>query len=481
MPNVSRKNEDSFHPVSKATPSKGVLVLGAFMSVTITPVAGIVGALLIAPIKGIWAKANLSIVEYQLAKNPDLRNRVVSCGTLPPNDTAAQRFRELMMSKYRFKDSVQESKEIFTASLLAMIPFIGTFAVGAFFISRKSDLFERSVQSLETVAKGQKCFVQSVFFPLQGGAIEETHEDTSGALINFKVNRGDDEKGNKIETSLNALIIKPNKQVEDELDYTKDEPDYTKPTMVLFHSNASTIYSEMMTERTSFYTKMGMNVVLASMAGYPSSGDKETRTSEISVYQDANAIIEYLKSKGAQNVGVHGVSIGGALAFAAAELHPDVVKLVVADQTFSEARDVGVNLVKNKTKYVPGAIVRDALAGGFPVGEVVPGVKLRDGSVYKTDGLNNASKAAKLRESGCELYAIKTKYDEFMGSKGDAATGYTENFSDILNRERYGAKANEHPVLEILGTHCDWLNEGSKKQTAGLRNQVQKSLFPEKK
>lgn len=228
----------------------------------------------------------------------------------------------------------------------------------------------------------------------------------------------------------------------------------SKPTVVIFHSNA--VIASEMDDQARTYVDEGFNVVTVTMGGYPGS-DEATQTSEASTYQDAHAVMNYLKSQGVKNVIVHGTSIGGSLAFAAAELHPDIVKMVIADQTFDRAKNVAANIIENIDHgfVMPSSFVRGIAGAAFPIGEVVPGVQTLDGKPYVTDGLNNVKKAASIQ---AEIIAIKSNCDAFMGRVGNGKKGYRENFADDLMRARYPQEILEGHLIQFKGEHCDWLD-----------------------
>ena len=176
-------------------------------------------------------------------------------------------------------------------------------------------------------------------------------------------------------------------------DPTNPDPDITtkvdksKPTMVVFHGNGGT--GDDMCQTANYYKELGWNVVTVTMGGYPGS-DEGLRTTEATTIQDTKAVLDHLKKEhGVTTIGVHGYSIGGSLAINATRLSPDV-KLVVADRTFTTARNVGGNLVRNlfgivSKKVAPEGATKSVVGTVFPKGKSVPGVS----EGIKTNGLNN--------------------------------------------------------------------------------------------
>ncbi len=341
---------------------------------------------------------------------------------------------------------------------------------------------------MQAIVSGQTILLQGMLYPIRGQTmaqrkanpgykeILEWHENNLRKLkaetIEIPVNRGD------AQGSLAAMLI----PVENE-----EKFDPNKPAMILFHGNGMTM--EGMSAHAELYCKLGFNVMILTMGGYPGS-DPKVRTSEISTYQDAHAAIVYLKQKGVKDIGVHGTSIGGTLAFAAAEIHPEVVKFVVADQTLGSARDVAANVTRNITMgMAPASLIRGAVGGAFPAGKVVPGVIGPDGKPYVTDGLNNIRKAAVLREraengkENCEIFAIKSERDFLMGRKGNQDGGFEENFADDLILARYGELQPEK-IHAFKRGHMDWyhhyinLNDKNALQNLSLSKSLMKVFFP---
>ncbi len=250
--------------------------------------------------------------------------------------------------------------------------------------------------------------------------------------------------------------------------------DPTQPVVVLFHPNASTCKN--MHKHVKTYVDNGYQALTVTMGGYPDS-DHEINTSEISSCQDANAVIEYLKSLGAKNIIVHGTSIGGTLAFAAAELHPETIKVVIADQTFSKIDKVATNLIKNHLGILtPTPIIKSLVNREFPKNKIVPGV-FKNGVPYTTDGLNNARKASVIQS---ELLIIKSKDDFMMGVKGKHSADPSANLADELIDQRYHSieEAN-NKVFEIEGDHCTWFTDSIKEMQ--FVTHLQRILHPKSK
>jgi len=105
------------------------------------------------------------------------------------------------------------------------------------------------------------------------------------------------------------------------------------PTIVWCNPNAG--YYETMVYQTcwlNFYLDRGCNVFLFNYSGF---GRSTSLPSTSRLAQDGDAVVAYLKGKGITEIGVHGRSIGGVAACHLARRHPDVVKFMIADRTFS--------------------------------------------------------------------------------------------------------------------------------------------------
>jgi len=81
-----------------------------------------------------------------------------------------------------------------------------------------------------------------------------------------------------------------------------------------------------------FYLSQGCSVLLFNYSGF---GRSEGHPTPRAVASDGNAVIEFLRRRGFSQIGVHGRSIGGICACSLAQAHPDVVKILIADRTFS--------------------------------------------------------------------------------------------------------------------------------------------------
>jgi len=104
---------------------------------------------------------------------------------------------------------------------------------------------------------------------------------------------------------------------------------------VIIWCNPNAAYYETMAYEShwlDFYLAQGCSVFVFNYSGF---GRSQGNPTPKALAEDGNAVVEFLKRRGCTSVGVHGRSIGGIAACAIAGNHPDVIKLLVADRTFS--------------------------------------------------------------------------------------------------------------------------------------------------
>merc|ERR1719491_2545356 len=95
---------------------------------------------------------------------------------------------------------------------------------------------------------------------------------------------------------------------------------FSGPTLLWCNPNAG--YYETMVYQSNilnFYLDRGCNIFLFNYSGFGRSRGLPT-TSKVA--EDSDSIIEFLKSKGITEIGVHGRSIGGVAACHLARRHP---------------------------------------------------------------------------------------------------------------------------------------------------------------
>lgn len=217
------------------------------------------------------------------------------------------------------------------------------------------------------------------------------------------------------------------------------EGEYTNPTVILCHPMGGTGLK--IPNLIDIYLKEGYNVASFTICGY--QGSEGAASSEAHIYQDMEAVKKYLSDLGVTQVGYHGRSLGGAVAMqgGAGESNVSLETLfVVADQTFTTAKDVAGNLL--------GPIGRGAMAAGIPSDRLV---ELPGGLWTRTDGFDNVNKAKKLAEKNIPLYCIKSDKDFVMGWNKGKDKKYKHNFADILLAQNAEWSGN---MIEIEGSHC---------------------------
>jgi len=105
------------------------------------------------------------------------------------------------------------------------------------------------------------------------------------------------------------------------------------PVVVWCNPNAA--YYETMAYEShwvDFYLSQGCSVFLFNYSGF---GRSQGRPTPSAVAADGDAVIDFLRRRGYTNVAVHGRSIGGIAACSLARANPDIVRVLVADRTFS--------------------------------------------------------------------------------------------------------------------------------------------------
>lgn len=114
---------------------------------------------------------------------------------------------------------------------------------------------------------------------------------------------------------------------------TSEVPRAGGPVIVWCNPNAG--YYETMAYEShwlDFYLSQGCSVLLFNYSGF---GRSQGHPTPRALASDGNAVIEFLRRRGFSQIGVHGRSIGGICACSLAEAHPDVVKILITDRTFS--------------------------------------------------------------------------------------------------------------------------------------------------
>lgn len=128
---------------------------------------------------------------------------------------------------------------------------------------------------------------------------------------------------------LDAMLISPAPVSEGE-----DEKLFAGPIVVWCNPNAG-YYETMVYEAQwlDFYVSQGCSLFLWNYRGY---GRSAGRPSPSSLASDVDSILDFLRGRGATQIGVHGRSIGGiAACHLVSARHASAVRFLVTDRTFS--------------------------------------------------------------------------------------------------------------------------------------------------
>lgn len=386
----------------------------------------------------------------------------------PPQETerfAADLQAQLQARRANLIAQIDQRKGGLAQAGYAMIPLVGAFVANA----HAGHGFAAMASVLEDIAREVPAAARNMFFPGANFArsrfIKAKWEQTLDAKqVYIDVPYRDDSgvlKTRKIE----AMVL-PGKPPEG----GNANPD--APTVVLSHGSGMTLYS--MFKKAKAYQAQGYNVVVPTMGGSqytqnnpPHDANNTVRTSELTIYQDVDGIMEYLRARGVQDVRWHGLSIGGVAAFQAALKYgaesPERVKdpssgnnyptvtHIVADQTLTNAGDVSANTASN---------VLGLRSAGRAVGQGAAPAGLSDGS-HTTDGLDNLRKARVLSRSKVKLLVVEAEQDKLMGKKPKPDGNYEDNFARDLRNARYTSSDDQQGRVVILpgvGHLCEFMS-----------------------
>lgn len=391
------------------------------------------------------------------------------------HESASKKDYPLKARVAKFEHQKRKYSKRAVVALLQMIPLVGIPAAAAYLKAKNPSISETGVLGgvealVQHYGKFGKQNILNYLYPFRGISLADSLQDPllqyhqefverlkgiSHKTYSFEIDRGD---GKKHEVNW-VHLPSPLQNIQDEI-----------PIMVIFHGNRST--AAHMIDYAKHYQKLGYHVCMLTMGGYPGS-DENLPTNEATSYQDANGMIEHLKGLGFERIGVHGRSLGGTLAFAAAELHPEHVKVVVADQTMNKAADV----FGNSSKKIPCYIARGLVRAGIPAGKIIKNVFIGEGSnfrPYTTDSCDNIRKAkvlaerAKAGKPAAEVIALGTLRDRLMSYGKMTEKGSEANCSQDIMQARYG---DGSCVYMYAGEHC------SKELTENFIEDIKPSLL----
>jgi len=217
---------------------------------------------------------------------------------------------------------------------------------------------------------------------------------------------------------------------------------------VLFHANCAIALD--MALWGAWYRQRGISALMVTMGGYAGS---EGETTELSSYFDADASINFLLKKNIskEKIVAHGLSIGGALASAAAVMHPGISCTV--DQTFVTAKEVASTTAKLISKRVPDFLVDKVVNTCFPKGKTDPRISLA------TDAYDNVAKARRIRG----MYFVMWGEDDAMMPPAFAEELFEAHYAGAIEEAKAGATSlaidRVKELLFKLG--AEWANVNS--------------------
>lgn len=482
---------------AKVIGSIGYLAIGGVLSVTITPIVGMVGTGVYA-VKGVIYK--LKEIWYEL-KEYDLRNNPLNFDL----DGEQKEYVKLQLEDIRF--SATNNRRDLVASLLASLPLFGVAAAAIYLKQTDEDVEDKGVHGgVEAFVKwSTPRIVQKVGFsqlyPTESvkSSFEIYDKVDVPKTFNLEVRNNLVDNFNKLARNRDGILATKNsrfdqsvidslttetrilaakvykidaeqiwKEYFDEVEidvsgtngtklqmFQNKNFDVKKPCVIMFHGNGMVRRSYSNAVEAQQWKEMGYNVIVATMRGYPDSGTTTIQTTESSTMQDVNAILTYLDKKDVKEIAAYGLSIGGTMACMAAELRPDLVKVVIADQTLGSAKNVAANTVRNIPilgPLAPTSVIRGVFSAIFDE-ERVPGVKNLDETSVYTDGLNNQRKARLLKGKKIALIVISADEDSMMGRDQGLKNEkmiYSRNFSDDLIESRYDDDEKERKSNHIM-------------------------------
>jgi len=221
--------------------------------------------------------------------------------------------------------------------------------------------------------------------------------------------------------------------------------------VILFHANAMICLD--MALWAKWYSVRGFTAIAITMGGYADSSF--VTTSELSTYFDAQAAVDHAVAETGlplNRIIVHGLSIGGALASAAAAANPGLHCTV--DQTFVNAQEIALSCAKEFSSRVPSWLVKASVSSMFSSGVSDPRLP-----GYLTDQYDNEHKASLIRGQ----YFVFWAFEDHMMLPDYAVRLFqawsfkyeedeTQDGFDIVPSQQ--ANNPSKRVAVINGTHC---------------------------
>lgn len=416
---------------------------------------------------------------------------------------------------YNHFATLKENAHCIVSSSLSMVPLIGLFAAGIYSSYMVSD----SLQSKGFGARCAEAVTQHTLAPfvsmipvIRSLVLKRVYPNTGTTINDYvkaKVQLSEGEIKERFGVLLHQIPEIPEHAIEDfRLEKFEDRVkeiggqyrllevergdgrghhitchhivlngNFAAQTMVLFHGNG--IIGEEMIETAKFYKAQGLNVLMVTVGGYPGS-DEGLQTTEMTTIQDVHAALRCLEGEGVQQIGVHGLSLGGSLA-SHAMLLSDKVDVAILDQTFDNIRNCVANNVNNSTEespimraLFPPAIVKGLVGASFPVGRMVNGVKKPGGFDYFTDGLNNKRK---VRLFNHPLVCVGGNQDKIMAYNKENGR-YSNNFAIDLAAAHEAENPFPYTGVYIKGgaAHGSLVSEGGLYKIQAALNQAEFGL-----
>lgn len=418
--------------IAKVAANIGLYTAGVILSCGISQVYGL--------IKGV----------VDLIKKAHFHHRLAH---LKQSQPAKERWSELKRANAIkcLEDLIRENKKSLKVDLISLIPIVGTLFAWRVLapkeVARSPDalqgipyaashlladfrpLFLKNYYPLRTPLRGEPKPLKYSLLPPDGADHVEIP-----VLV-----RGE---------SLEALHLK----------HPKQEGESARPTMVIFHGNLGSAKSHFY-DLGLVYHRKGFDVLLPTMGGYPGSRGG-TKTSEVTSYQDVEAIRQFLVKSGVKKVAYHGYSIGSTLAFQASTVsssHTTSLEtcFVVAQTPLSNGEQVAQNMIRNAGLPALAPLAKGIGMAALPKRRKV---QIAHGEWVETDGVDNLSKAKKLKELNIPLFCIHATRDKLMSRARPQFGG--RDFAIDLIEARYGEReTHTHLIVLQGGKHVSRLFE----------------------
>lgn len=360
----------------------------------------------------------------------------------------------------QIKNEINGKKTSLKADAVAMIPLVGAIFSWRVLAPPDKAWSLNALKGVEHAAAHMlndfHSSLRAILYPLGNNATSDMeHYDQVRSLTKLEI-----ESGALPHAKLTQVPVTIRNSNIEALELTHPKTEGPEPpTVVVFHGNGM-IGPEML-DVGQYYFSKGFNVIMPTMGGYP--GSPGCKTTEATSYQDVEAVKSYLINRGVKDVGYHGLSIGGTLAFQAATASTSNTeklntRFVVADQTLASARDVMANVVRNVGVGAVARIAKGVALNAAPPSHKVP---IGNGEYVYTDGCDNLKKAKILGEKKIPLFAIEADQDVLMKNNANSS----KDAAGKLINNCYGKEESGH-LIRINGKHCSYFYQWDKDYSA---------------